>query len=441
MNLVQLDRKYIWHPFTQEKNLKEPIVITKGEGAYLFDTNGKKYFDAISSWWTNIHGHAQPKIAKAIAEQAHNLEHVSFAGFSPEPAIKLAEVLVKLLNDNSDDEASKLTKVFFSDNGSTAVEVALKIAHQYWQNKGQVRKKFISFKGAYHGDTFGAMAVGKASGFHKNFETLLFDVDFFDFPTTWNGDSNAEAKEEKILTEIEKYIQQNKNYIAGLIIEPLGQGGGGFNMSGERFLRELVRLCKSNEVLVIFDEVMTGFGRTGDLFACKKASALPDLICLSKGITGGFLPLACTVVREEIYEAFLGNNFDKAFAHGHSYTANPIGCAAALASLELLIRNETLEQIKMIESVHRLRLEHLAKQHEPITKPRITGTIAAFDLNKKNGQYAGQLSEQLKNKFLTQGFIIRPLGNVIYLMPPYCTRQEELNHVYNIIEKTIGDLK
>jgi len=445
MSLAQSDRKYIWHPFTQEKNLKEPVVITKGEGAYLYDVNGKKYFDAISSWWTNIHGHAQPDIAKAIAEQAAKLEHVIFAGFSHEPAVKLAETLVKLLSDDANLSRrsigeSGLSRVFFSDNGSTAVEVALKMAYQYWQNKGQLKKKFISFNGGYHGDTFGAMAVGKGSGFHKKFEGLLFDVDFFDFPATWIGDDEAKSREKKTLAEIENYIEKNKNEIAGLIIEPLVQGASGFNMSSGNFLRDLVKLCKANEVLVIFDEVMTGFGRTGELFACKKANVLPDLICLSKGITGGFLPLSTTVVREEIYEAFLDDNFDKAFAHGHSYTANPIACAAALASLELLVREKTFEQLKMIEDVHRSQLDRLAEQHALVTKMRVTGTITAFNLGEE-AKYAGDLSEKLKKKFLEHGVVIRPLGNVIYLMPPYCTRRDELNHVYDVIDLIIGEIK
>jgi adenosylmethionine-8-amino-7-oxononanoate aminotransferase len=438
MNLATLDRNHIWHPFTQEKSFKEPIVITKGEGAYLYDDKGRRYLDAISSWWTNLHGHSHPKIAAAIAAQALKLEHVIFAGFSHEPAIKLSERLVNLLNEGHAKESDRLTRVFYSDNGSTSVEIALKIAYQYWQNKGQTRKKFMSFKAGYHGDTFGAMAVGKSSGFYKNFESLLFDVDFFPFPATWDGDGEVEAKEEAALEEIESYILKNKSEIAGLIIEPLVQGAGGLNMSREVFLQRLVELCKAHEVLVIFDEVMTGFGRTGELFACKKANAFPDLICLAKGITGGFLPLAATVVREEIYEAFLGNNFDNAFAHGHSYTANPIGCAAALASLDLLVSDKTFEQLKMIESVHRSSLQSLSDTCGIVAKKRVTGTIAAFNLGEDQS-YGSFLQEQLKNKFLELGVIIRPLGNIIHIMPPYCISKNELEHVYSVIESIIGE--
>ena len=441
MTLAQLDKNYIWHPFSQEKNLKEPIVVTRGEGIYLYDTNGRKYLDVISSWWTNLHGHSHSKIAQAISDQALKLEHALFASFSHEPAMKLSEVIINLLNSGEANSADTLRRVFFSDNGSTAVEVALKMVYQYWQNKGQLRKKFISFRNGYHGDTFGAMAVGKTSNLYKKFEGLLFDVDFMTFPATWMGDSEAEKKENKALVEIENYIRENKTEVAGLIIEPLVQGVGGFNISRESFLRKLVNLCRENEVLVIFDEVMTGFGRTGELFACRRAKILPDLICLSKGITGGFLPLAVTVVREEIYEAFLGNNFDKAFAHGHSYTANPIGCAAALASLELLMQKDTFDQLKRIEDVHRSRLKQLTSASSLVKKSRVIGTIAAFNLGENAVDYGGALSDQLKNDFLAQGIVIRPLGNVIYLMPPYCINESELNHVYDVIESVIGRLK
>jgi adenosylmethionine-8-amino-7-oxononanoate aminotransferase len=435
MNLATLDRNYIWHPFTQEQNLKEPLIIERGDGPYLYDTNGRKYLDAISSWWTNLHGHAHPEIAKAIYDQAMKLEHTLFASFSHEPAVRLAEELVKLLK--IEGASHNLSRVFYSDNGSTAVEVALKIVYQYWQNKGQQRKKFISFKGGYHGDTFGAMAVGPSSGFFKSFEGLFFEVDFFSFPATWIGDTEAELKENEVLAELESHIKTSRDEIAGLILEPLVQGAGGFNMCRESFLQCLVKLCRRNEILVIFDEVMTGFGRTGELFACTKAKALPDLICLSKGITGGFLPLAATVVSDQIYEAFLGNSFDKALAHGHSYTANPLGCAAALASLRLLVQEQTLEQIKMIEATHRARLGQL----RDVAKPRVTGTIAAFDIGQERASYGAALGEQLKNKFLERGVILRPLANVIYLMPPYVTCQKELNSLYDTIESIIGELK
>jgi adenosylmethionine-8-amino-7-oxononanoate aminotransferase len=438
MNLAELDRKYIWHPFTQEKQLKEPIILKEGKGIYIYDDKGRKYLDAISSWWVNIHGHAHPDIVRAIADQAAKLDHALFASFSHEPAVKLAEGLVQLLND---DANRKLTRVFYSDNGSTSVEVALKIIYQYWINKGQKRKKFIAFKSGYHGDTFGAMSVSRASGFHRKFEDLFFDVDFFPFPTSWDGDEEVELKENGALSEVESYIRKNKDKIAGLIIEPLVQGAGGFNMSRLSFLQRLVALCNENDVLVIFDEVMTGFGRTGDFFACKKANVFPDLICLSKGITGGFLPLAATIAREEIYESFLGNSFDKALSHGHSYTANPIGCAAGIASLELLKEEKTAKQLKIIEEIHRERLKQLRESQSSVTKTRVAGTIAAFDLGEAQGQYGSRSQEQLKNKFLEHGVLIRPLGNVIYLMPPYCASKNDLHHIYDVIESIIGELK
>ncbi|MEM6339008.1 MAG: adenosylmethionine--8-amino-7-oxononanoate transaminase [Pseudomonadota bacterium] len=439
MTLAQLDKNYIWHPFTQEKNSKEQIIITKGEGIYLYDNNGKKYIDAISSWWTNLHGHACPEIVKAISDQASKIEHVLFASFSHEPALKLSEQIVNLLEDRK-VSSQPLTRVFFSDNGSTSVEIALKMVYQYWQNKGQKKRKFIAFNKGYHGDTCGAMSVGKSSGFFKRFEDLLFEVDFLPFPATWLGDNDIEVKENNALVEIENYVCKYKHEIAGLIIEPLVQGAGGFNITRKSFLKSLMNICRENEILVIFDEVMTGFGRTGELFACKKAQILPDLICLSKGITGGFLPFATTVVREEIYEAFLGDSFEKAFAHGHSYTANPIGCTAALASLKLLVQQNTFEQFKMIEALHIDRLQKLFANNSLVKKPRVIGTIAAFDLDKDQAIYGGIFSDVIKKKFLEKGILIRPLGDVIYIMPPYCICQDELNHIYDVIEFILGDI-
>jgi len=394
----------------------------RGEGAYLFDQAGKRYLDLISSWWTNIHGHAHPDIAKAIYEQALQLEHVIFSGFTHEPAVLLAEELLTLL-------PKSFKKIFYSDNGSTAIEVALKMAYQYWRNVGEKqRTRFIAFENGYHGDTFGAMAVSKKSGFFGQFEDLFFHVDMFAYPETWLHDQDVLNKEEKILTQLDEHLKKYSKETAALIIEPLIQGAGGMRMCRPEFLQRLETVVKAHDVLIIYDEVMTGFGRTGDYFACLKARTTPDIICLAKGLTGGFLPLAVTACHERIYESFLGKNFDKAFAHGHTFTANPLGCAAALASLSLLKKLETQESIRKIEATHYAMLVSLPS----IKRPRVCGTIAAFDLDL-SVEYGSTRSQQLRERFLQRGLLIRPLGNVMYFLPPYCVTENELKHAYDIV--------
>lgn len=429
MSFKERDQRVLWHPYTQHKMSAVPFMIKRAEGAYLFDENGKRYLDLISSWWVNLHGHAHPEIASAIYEQAMQLEHVIFAGFTHEPAIVLAEELLQLL-------PSEFAKVFYSDSGSSAVEVALKMAYQYWRNQGELqRKRFIAFQNGYHGDTFGAMSVGKKCGLFDHFGDLLFDVDTFAYPGTWLGDATIEEREQHVLRDLSHYLEHHATQVAGLIIEPLIQGVGGMNMCRPQFLRELERLAKSYHVLVIYDEVATGFGRTGDFFACNKANTTPDIICLAKGLTGGYLPLAVTVCQEKLYQAFLGDDFTAALAHGHSYTANPLGCAAALASLKLLKRPETIMQIKTIEKVHRESLIHFANDI-PIQRLRYCGTVSAFDLQVEMA-YGSSLSVKLREKFINQGLLIRPVGNVIYLIPPYCTTEHELRSTYEIIIEEI----
>ncbi|MHB1947631.1 MAG: adenosylmethionine--8-amino-7-oxononanoate transaminase [Gammaproteobacteria bacterium] len=430
MNLIERDQAAIWHPYTQHQISSPPFAITRGEGAYLFDETGKRYLDLISSWWVNLHGHCHPEIVRAIHNQAQKLEHVIFGGFTHEPAVLLAEALLKLLPDD-------FSKVFYSDNGSTAVEVALKMAYQYWHNRGEsARKRFIAFENGYHGDTFGAMSVGKRQHFFEPFSDLLFDVTLFPYPATWLDDQDVERKEQQILTQMTGYLEEFGLQTAALIIEPLVQGVAGMHTARPQFMRELERLVRSYGVLIIYDEVMTGFGRTGDFFACNKTNTSPDMICLAKGMTGGFLPLAATICKNTIYQAFLGDTFSKALAHGHSFTANPLGCAAALASLELLQKPETVMQISMIEKVHRDTLTHLL-QDLPIEKSRYCGTIAAFDVSV-NTEYGSDFSVKLREKFAEQGLLIRPLGNSIYLIPPYCITEHELRSAYEIIVEEIG---
>ncbi len=422
MTLALRDQTLIWHPFTQQQIAALPIPITRGDGAYLIDQEGKRYLDLISSWWVNLHGHAHPAIAEAIYEQALQLEHVIFAGFTHAPAVNLAEELLQILPNH-------FKKVFYSDNGSTAVEVALKMAYQYWRNLGEKsRTRFIAFENGYHGDTVGAMSLGKKIGFFSHFDDLLFAVDMFPYPTTWLQDETISIKEQRVLSQLTDYLEKHARETAALIIEPLIQGSSGMQMCRPEFLQQLEKLMRQYGVLVIYDEVMTGFGRTGEYFACLKANTKPDIICLAKGLTGGFLPLAVTVCEERIYQAFLGDNFDRALAHGHSFTANPLGCAAALASLKLLKNTETRARIQKISAVHKEILPTLSG----IERPRSCGTIAAFDL-KTSINYGSGLSNKLRERFLQKGLLIRPLGNIIYFLPPYCVSESELRDSYDIV--------
>ncbi|MBF0126444.1 MAG: adenosylmethionine--8-amino-7-oxononanoate transaminase [Magnetococcales bacterium] len=417
--LIALDRRHIWHPYTQEATALTPIPIASGRGAWLYGVDGQAYLDLISSWWVSIHGHAHPAIARAIARQAERLEQVMFAGFTHEPAVRLAEALAARL-------PAGLTRLFFSDDGSTAVEVAMKMACQYWRNQGRERSRFLVFEGGYHGDTVGAMSAGRSSGYFDAFSPMLFAVDTLPFPATWDGDEAVESREAASLAALDQYLARQGEGCAALLLEPLVQGAGGMRFCRPRFVARLAARLKEAGVLLIFDEVMTGFGRTGTLFACEKAGVTPDLICLSKGLTGGFLPMSVTVCREELYNAFLGDTFARALAHGHSFTANALGCAAGLASLELFATEDTLQRVAVIESIHRERLAALAT-HPRVRRPRVMGAIAALELALGDTGYASSTTPRLIRFFLDRGLIIRPLGGVLYLLPPYCISPAELH--------------
>lgn len=424
MSLSTRDKKLLWHPFTQEKTAPLPIAITKARGCYLYDEQGKTYLDLISSWWTNLHGHAHPTIAKAIYEQATQLEHVMFAGFTHEPAVKLCEELTHILPPT-------LKRFFFSDNGSTSVETALKMAYQYWWNQKVTHKKiFLSFVGGYHGDTFGAMSVGAKSGFHNPFISFFFEVITIPFPETWEGDDMLTQKEEEALTSLNTYLKKHSDKIAAMIIEPLVQGASGMKMCRASFIDRLMYLLKSYDILIIFDEVMTGFYRTGTYFALEQISVTPDILCLSKGLTGGFLPLALTVTTEAIYQAFLGEHYSQALSHGHTYTANPLGCAAAVASLNLLREQKTRESVAIIEQIHDKGIDYLQEKLPEIQQIRVLGTIAAFNIP---GTKAFHMNAALTNAFLNAGLLIRPLGKTVYLLPPYCITPTELEEAYEKI--------
>ncbi len=423
MKLSQRDKAVIWHPFTQEKTASEVIAIKSGKGSYVYDENDKAYLDLISSWWVNLHGHANEEIAESIYKQALELEHIIFAGFTHTPAIELCEGLTQVL-------PSDLKKFFFSDNGSTAVEVALKMAYQYWHNKNQKQRKFfLSFDGGYHGDTFGAMSVSIKSGFHDTFSDLLFKVLTIPYPSTWDNDDQVESKEQRALQLLDDYLNQYSEEIAAIILEPLVQGASGMRLCRIDFIRSVVKRVREFGILVIFDEVMTGFGRTGSIFALNHLDITPDFLCLSKGITGGFLPLALTVTNNTIYEAFLSDEWPFALAHGHSYTANPIACKAAITSLRLLLSANCKMRIENINNAHKRGINNLKLSCKKIKNTRIIGTISAFEI-QNDVEFNMQ---ELKMKFLQEGLLIRPLNKTIYLLPPYSTTAEELQLAYDKI--------
>ncbi len=427
------DKRHVWHPFTQAQTAPDPIAIRSGRGAVLYAEDGREFIDLISSWWVTLHGHANPKIAMAVAEQAKKLEQVIFAGFTHRPASELARRLTALL-------PGELNRVFFSDDGSTAVEVALKMAHQFWRNKGQSHRcKYLSFDGAYHGDTVGAMSAGASSGYFNQWEDLMFEVTALPYPETWQEDEAVETKEAASLAALDQHILDHGEDTAALIVEPLVQGASGMRMCRPEFLKAVASRLKDAGILLIFDEVMTGFGRTGDLFACLKATVTPDIICLSKGLTGGFLAMSVTVCSDTIYEGFLGEEFDKALAHGHSFTANPLGCAAALASMDLLLAVETRADMKSIELLHFERMSRLM-QANGLIRARVMGTIAAIDVDAPDAGYTATIGAKLKEYFMAQGLLMRPLGNVIYLLPPYCISDTQLHTAYNAIEQAAEDL-
>jgi len=421
MTLTERDLKVIWHPYTQMQTALPPIPIVKGDGALLFDENGKSYIDAVSSWWTNIHGHAHPYIAQKVAEQLTQLEHVIFAGFTHKPAIELAERLLAILPVNQ-------AKAFYSDNGSTAVEVAIKMCLQYWHNQGVKKTKILAFKNAYHGDTFGAMSVSGRSAFTAAFDSLLFEVEFIELP-------NAEN-----IKQLKSRISYLRSELACFIFEPLVQGSAGMLMYEAGYLNELMAHCRQEGILLIDDEVFTGFGRTGKPFACNHVSEQPDIMCFSKGLTGGTMAFGLTTCTLQIYDAFLSEDRMKTLFHGHSYTANPVACAAGLASMDLFLAPETAINIARIVEANQ-QFAAKIKDHPKIKNIRQTGTILAMEWQTEQGtSYFSSLRDKLYQYFLNAGIIMRPLGNVIYILPPYCITDEQLRYIYRKIEAALEEI-
>jgi adenosylmethionine-8-amino-7-oxononanoate aminotransferase len=445
MTLQERDYQVIWHPFTQQKNRQAPIPIVKGEGTLLFDENGNTYIDAISSWWVTLHGHAHPYIAEKLYQQALQLEQVIFAGFTHEPAVALAERLLPLL-------PNQFAKIFYSDNGSTSTEVALKMALQFWWNgrstvDGQRsiekinkqpatsnqqlvtsnRTKILAFNNAYHGDTFGAMSVSDRSVFTMAVHDKLFEVVFIDTPT-------ADNIETLIAT-----VNQHNSTIAAFIYEPLVQGAGGIKMYDATLMDELLATVKHHKIICIADEVMTGFGRTGKLFASEYLAHKPDIICLSKGLTGGTMALGVTACTDAIYQAFVNDDKLKTFFHGHSFTANPLACTTALASLHLLAQNNCLQTIAWIEAENKQFAQKIIMHHaaHTIKNVRVLGTILAFEIVSGKDEYLNNIATHITQQAMVAGVYIRPLGNTVYIMPPYCITPEELQKVYEVLENIV----
>lgn len=418
-HLSNRDKDHIWHPFTPQLGAADNIAIVRGEGARVFDEKGNAYIDAISSWWVNVHGHCNPYITQRIKEQLDKLEHVLFSGYTHAPAVELAEKLKKLLPG--------MDKVFFSDDGSTSVEVALKMAFQYWHNKGTPRTKVIAFENSYHGDTFGSMSVGARNVFSNAFSDLLFDVVHIPVPVA--------GREEECIAELLSHLDENT---AAFIFEPLVQGAAGMIMYEAAALDKIIGVCNELGVITIADEVMTGFGRTGTMFATGQCENKPAIICLSKGLTGGFMPLGVTMCTREVYEAYLTSDRTKTFFHGHSYTANPLACAAAVASLEWFDKGNVWTAIESLGKSMKAACNKFRSQ-PIVADARCCGTILALELksNEQTG-YLNSIGERVASFFHQRGVIMRPLGNVIYVIPPYCIAQQELDCIFTTIEEFLN---
>jgi len=420
MNLSEKDQLYNWHPYTQHKTMGLLPAIVKGEGALLWDDNGKEFIDAIASWWVNPFGHSNKVIADAIYEQLTTLEHVLFGGFTHNKAVELSEKLLSILPSNQ-------KKIFYSDNGSTAVEVALKGTLQYYYNKGEKRTKVIAFEDAFHGDTFGAMAASGITFYTEAFQGSLLEVVRIPVPTAGN-----EAKSLKALTD----LVATKEY-AAFIFEPLVQGAAGMVMYEAAVLDKLIAICKNHQVFTIADEVMTGFGKTGKTFATDYLVNKPDIMCLSKALTGGTIPMAITTFTREVFDGFYSDDTNKALFHGHTFTANPTGCAAALASIGILETDEMQSNMARIHTQH-LAFAQKMNSHPKVKTTRVLGVIFALEIKTDGAEsYYGSMRMKLYNFFIEHGVILRPVGNIVYILPPYIISEQQLEKVYAIVEKAV----
>lgn len=419
-SITEKDQDYIWHAYTQHKTSPLAIPIVKAKGAVLFAEDGRTYIDAIASWWVNPFGHSCKRLAKVGYHQLIHLEHILFGGFTHKPAVELAENLLKLLPNNQ-------KKVFYSDNGSTAVEVAIKMSFQYHFNKNQKKTKLVAFEDAFHGDTFGAMAASGISLYTTAFKGQLIEVERIPYP---------KQGKEHISTEKLKEIIKKGN-VSAFIFEPLVLGAAGMQMYSEKVLDEMIKICRENGVLTIADEVMTGFNKTGSLFACDFLSEKPDMICLSKALTGGTIPLAVTTTTQDVFDAFYSDEVSKALFHGHTFMANATACAIALESLKMHLEVQTQKNIKRIHKRHQIFAEKL-KNHPKVSEIRLKGVIFALDIKvEQKTEYYGELRNQLYNFFIERGVILRPIYNTIYILPSFVMTNAELDCVYSVIEEAL----
>ncbi|HXA77160.1 MAG TPA: adenosylmethionine--8-amino-7-oxononanoate transaminase [Candidatus Acidoferrales bacterium] len=422
----------IWHPFTQEALDPPPIRITKAEGIYLYTDDGRKLIDAISSWWVNLHGHGHPAIVASIAEQVAKVDHVLLAGFTHDAVEDLRGGLRKILPPG-------LEHIFFSDDGSTAVEVALKMTVQYWKNVGRPEKRsVVALEHAYHGDTVGAMSVGADSAFSDPFREMLFPVYRVHSAYCHRcavGKVRATCRIDCV-DQLEQLLEEKHGEIGAVIVEPLLQGAGGMIVHPFEFLQRARQLCSEHDVLLIADEVLTGFGRCGKMFACELANVVPDVMCLSKGLTGGVLPMGATVCTSAIHEAFVGADRRRTFYHGHSYTGNPIAAAAGAASLRIFETEPVFDRIRTIARIHCERLQAV-RNHRAVAEVRSIGTMAAVELRADDAGYFSKLRPKLYKFFLDSGVLLRPLGNVVYVLPPYSISPEELHYVHDRIAESL----
>ncbi|MER3375559.1 MAG: adenosylmethionine--8-amino-7-oxononanoate transaminase [Allomuricauda sp.] len=416
--LSNRDKKHLWHPLTQHKVSPDMLGIAKAKGALLFDEDGKEYVDGIASWYTCMYGHCNPHILKKVSEQMQQLDQVVFSGFTHEPAVKLSEELIKILPNNQQ-------KLFFSDNGSTSAEVGIKMALQYHHNKGKKRNVLLAFEEGFHGDTFGAMSVSGLSVYNGPFEDFFIEVERIPVPTETNIN--------QILVFLERRLEQ-KN-IAGFIYEPLVQGAAAMKMHNADGLDKILAFLKEHGVLLIADEVMTGFGKTGKFFASDYLETKPDIMCLSKALTAGLVPMGLTTCTEEVFMAFYSDDMAKGLFHGHTYTANPLACTAALAALELLQTDEIQTGIQNIIQWHQ-KFDDEIKQHPKVANTRQLGVIYALDLDVKMERY-GNLRDKLFKHFLDQGVFLRPLGHTIYILPPYVTTETQMQRIYGAIKSAL----
>ena len=421
MNLKQRDKKHIWHPLTQHKLHPEAIAIVKAKGCVLTDEDGNEYIDAIASWYTCMYGHCNNYITDKVTAQMQQLDQVVFSGFTHEPAVNLSEELVKILPENQN-------KIFFSDNGSTSVEIGIKMALQYHFNKGEKRHVLLAFEDGFHGDTFGAMSVSGLSVYNGPFEDFFIDVKRIPVP---NGTNDLE-----ILNTLEDIVSNNA--IAGFVYEPLVQGAAAMKMHKAQGLESILKFCKAHNIITIADEVMTGFGKTGKYFASLHLNTKPDVMCLSKALTGGLLPMAITSCTQDIYEAFYSDDMGKGLFHAHTYSANPLSCTAALASVTLLQTQEIQDNIERIIKSHEQFGLHI-KTHAKVKSIRQTGVIFALDLNVEMSRYGG-LRDKLLNFFMNRGVFLRPLGSTIYIQAPYVITTKQLEKIYTVIEQALNDI-